>query len=164
VRSAPVRTRVAVPADAPTMARTMSLGLETYRAFAPAGWSPPSGEEAAIRRLLQRPGAWGLLAELAGEPAGHVAMLPADAGPTVYVWQLFVRPAWWGTGLAAELHEAFVARARDAGYREARLRTPAPHARARRFYARRGWRTDGPPDERWGFGIPLVTYRRTIVP
>jgi GNAT superfamily N-acetyltransferase len=158
-----VTTRVAVPADAPEMARTLWLGFQTYRAFAPAGWSPTwSAEEAAagIRDRLRGRGAWALLAGVAGEPAGHVALLPEpDRHDTVDLWQLFVRPAWFGTGLAPALHDAFVARAREAGYRRGRLRTPAPHARARRFYERRGWRTDGPPDDLWHFGVPLVTYR-----
>ena len=64
-------------------------------------------------------------------------------GGGVYLWHLFTRPAWWGTGLAAGLHDAFLAEARARGYRTARLHTPAGHARARRFYERRGWRVSG---------------------
>jgi GNAT superfamily N-acetyltransferase len=168
VPPATVITRVAVPADAPEMVRTVSLGFQTYRAFAPGGWTPPvspDGEIVRIRERLSSPGAWALLASAAGEPAGHVALTPDGGSREVaYLEQLFVRPRWWGTGLAATLHEAFLARARADGFRRARLRTPAPHARARRFYERRGWRTDGPADELWDFGIPLVTYRRSIAP
>ncbi|MEA2248049.1 MAG: Acetyltransferase domain [Solirubrobacteraceae bacterium] len=88
-----------------------------------------------------------------------MALLPAgDRRDTACLWQLFVRPAWWGTGVAGALHEAF-ATARVAGYRRARLVTPAQHARARRFYGRRGWRMDGPPDDLIGFGMPLTAYR-----
>jgi GNAT superfamily N-acetyltransferase len=154
---------VAVPADAGAMARTMHLGFATYRSFAPAGWAltwSVDDEAGWVRERLRSPGAWGLLAEVAGEPAGHVALLPeADRRDTAYLWQLFVRPAWWGSGVAGRLHEAFAAQARGAGYRRARLRTPAAHARARRFYERRGWRTDGPPDDLLGFGMPLANYR-----
>jgi GNAT superfamily N-acetyltransferase len=150
------------------MARTLLLGFATYRAFAPADWSPPAPferEVAGIADRMRAPGAWALLVEHAGEPVGHVALLPDELrGDAAYLWQLFVRPGWWGTGLAGELHEAFVARAAELGYRRARLRTPAPHARARRFYERRRWRTDGPPDELWDFGVPLVTYVRAILP
>jgi GNAT superfamily N-acetyltransferase len=146
----------------------MHLGFATYRAFAPAGWSPPAPFErqvAAIAERMRAPGVWALLAERAGEPMAHVAMAPGDGpGPTAYLWQLFVRPAFWGTGVAGLLHESFLARAAQAGYRRARLATPAPHTRARRFYERRGWRTDGPPDDLWHFGIPLVAYVRPLLP
>ena len=151
---------MALPADAPTMARTLRLGFETYRAFAPAGWSPPPLETVGIRERLRLPRTRALLAELGGEPAGHVALAPDPIrADTVYLWQLFVRPAWWGTGLASELYTAFTAEASARGYRRGRLMTPAPHARARRFYELRGWRPDGPPGDPVGFGIPLLTYR-----
>lgn len=160
-----VTTRPARPSDAETMARTLHIGFDTYRAFAPRGWSlPPFPNELEFSReqLRSRHG-WGLMAEIAGEPAGHVAMYPDErCGGTVYLWQLFVRPQWWGTGLANALHEAFVAEARARGYRYARLTTAAQHARARRFYARHGWRPEGPPDELWNFGMPLVHLRRRL--
>ncbi|MEY2534933.1 MAG: hypothetical protein QOF29_2843 [bacterium] len=149
------------------MARTLHLGFSTYRAFAPAGWSPPPYDRDVIvtTERMRAPGAWALLAERAGEPAGHVALLPdAALGDAAYLWHLFVRPRWWGSGIADALHAAFLARATELGYRRARLRTPAPHTRARRFYERRGWRTDGPPDDLWGFGIPLVTYQLDGLP
>jgi GNAT superfamily N-acetyltransferase len=140
VRPPRLTTRVAVPADADAMARTMWLGFATYRSFAPAGWSLSWTAE--------------------DEAAGHVALLPdSDRRDTAHLWQLFVRPAWWGTGVADVLHDRFVAHAREAGCRRARLVTPAAHARARRFYERRGWRTDGPPGDLIGFGMPLVSYR-----
>jgi GNAT superfamily N-acetyltransferase len=56
-----------------------------------------------------------------------------------HLWQLFVLPDWWGTGVAALLHDAAIDEMRSQGYREARLLTPTGHARARRFYERRGW-------------------------
>jgi GNAT superfamily N-acetyltransferase len=142
------------------MARTMHLGVETYRAFAPADWTgqPPPGLEARLAELLRSRFTWGLLAHIAGEPAGHVLMFPDwQPGGAVYLSHLFVRPAWWGTGLAADLHEAFLAEARARGYRDARLHTPAGNARARRFYARRGWRVSAPP-EPW-LGLPVVEHR-----
>jgi GNAT superfamily N-acetyltransferase len=159
-----VRLRRAAPADAPTMARTMVLGFDTYRAFAPIGWRPPGDETASIRDRLAAPGAWALLAELAGEPAGHVALVPqrGDESRTAYLWQLFVRPAFWGSGLAGALHEAFEQRARELGYAQGQLRTPAAHARARRFYLRRGWQVDGPAVDAPEIGLALVTMRRSL--
>jgi GNAT superfamily N-acetyltransferase len=157
-----VSTRLARPADAETMSRSLHLGFATYRAFGPPAWEPPPfpNELEYARDKLRSRHTWALMADVAGEPAGHVSMHPdATRDDTVYLWQLFVRPQWWGTGLAAMLHDAFVAEARARGYRHGTLHTPAPHARARRFYERHGWRPDGPPHELWNFGIPTVRYR-----
>jgi GNAT superfamily N-acetyltransferase len=160
VRSLPVTTRRARPSDAGTIARTVLLGAQTYVAFAPGEWMPvppPNDVEMTTETLAKRD-TWALLAEIAGEPAAHVSLFPYwQPGGAVYLWQLFVRPAWWGTGLAAGLHDEFLAEARRRGYREARLHTPAGHARARRFYERRGWRTTGSIVS-WR-GLPVAEYR-----
>jgi hypothetical protein len=42
----------------------------------------------------------------------------------------------------------------------ARLHTPAGHARARRFYERRGWRVSAPP-ETW-LDLAVIEYRRPV--
>ncbi len=160
----PLRLRVAVPADAPTIARTMAVGFDTYRAFGPIGWQPPGDMTALVGMRLASPGAWALLAEIAGEPAGHVGLLPdhGDEGRTAYLWQLFVRPPWWGAGLADRLHAAFVERAQAGGWERARLITPAGHDRARRFYERRGWLVDGSPAPDPQLGLALVVLRRDL--
>jgi GNAT superfamily N-acetyltransferase len=161
-----VTTRRAWPADAEMLLRTSRLGVETWRAFAPRGWSPrPVAEHVAfVRDLLGRPGAWAVLASVAGEPAGHAAMIPSgwDEPRSAILWGLFVRPAWWGTGLAASLHDAFVEHARTAGYPYAWLSTPAAHARARRFYERRGWRADTLLED--NRGLPMAIYGRPLLP
>ena len=160
MRPPAVTTRVARPSDAETIARTMHLGIETYTSFAPAGWTPrrpPHLVENLAEHLRSRH-TWGLLADVAGEPAGHTLMFPDwQPGDGAYLSHLFTRPAWWGTGLAARLHDAFLAEVRDRGYRTARLHTPAGHARARRFYERRGWRVSAPP-ETW-LDLPVIEYR-----
>lgn len=149
------------------MARTAALGFATYRAFAPAGWHLPDPETAELPGLRERLAdrrTRCLFAEAHGEPAGHVAWFPDAQRPGAYLWQLFVRPRWFGTGLAAGLHDAFVERAAAEGWRRARLVTPAAHARARRFYARRGWRSDLFLPEDRGFGMPLVVLVRDRLP
>ena len=60
-----------------------------------------------------------------------------------HFWQLFVRRDLWGGGLAGELHDMALAEIHARGYARARLFTPAGQARARRFYAKRGWRASG---------------------
>jgi GNAT superfamily N-acetyltransferase len=69
-----------------------------------------------------------------------------------------VLPAWWGRGVAPQLYASAVAEMRARRYRAARLFTPAAHARARRFYERRGWIAGG---EEWNdhLRLTLVEYR-----
>jgi GNAT superfamily N-acetyltransferase len=158
-----VTLRPGGPADAAVMVDTVLEGFETYRGFAPPGWTPPA-REVELARVEQRlPHAWVLLAARADEPAGHVALQPDASEPGgAYLWHLFVRRAWWGTGLAPELHRRFLAAGRAAGHERARALTPAGQARARRFYAREGWRVDGEPSFEPAIGLDLVVLRRPL--
>jgi GNAT superfamily N-acetyltransferase len=163
--------RPASPRDAVQIATVLGEGFEGYRAFAPPGWEPPDlGEELErIRRRLADPEVWCLLAERDAEPAGHVAVMPAwlhehashEPG-LAHFWQLFVRPPWWGSGLATALHAEAVGEAGARGFTAMRLFTPADQARARRFYEREGWAAAGEPSDELDFGLPLVEYRRAI--
>jgi GNAT superfamily N-acetyltransferase len=152
----------ATAADAPEMAETVGIGFDTYRAFAPPGWEPPpvAVEVAAIRSHMLGHDAWALLARDVDAPAGHVALLADPAPGTVYLWQLFIRPQHWGTGLADQLHEGFLQASRTRGYRRARLRTPFDQGRSRRFYERSGWRTDGVAGFEDKLGLDLLVYTR----
>jgi GNAT superfamily N-acetyltransferase len=158
--------RRAWPADADTIARTSLLGQETWRAFAPDSWTPRAMEEGAalVRELLSQPSAWALMAFVDGEPAGHCTMVAGDWDEprSAVLWALFVRPRWFGTGLADRLHEAFVAEATARDYPWAWLSTPAAHARARRFYERRGWRADTLLET--GRGLAWAIYGRSLLP
>ena len=154
--------REATIADAETMARTVGICFDGYRAFAPLGWEPPplALEIARIRERFERDSAWAQLAFDGDEPAGQVGFTPDKDPATAYLWQLFVRPAQWGTGLADRLHAVFLAEARARGYERGRLLTPAAQARARRFYERNGWRTDGVATFEPALGLDLVVYTR----
>lgn len=55
------------------------------------------------------------------------------------VEQLFVSPAWRGTGVAADLLAVAEARIAAAGHGEAWLAVVVGNARARRFYEKQGW-------------------------
>jgi GNAT superfamily N-acetyltransferase len=136
--------REATTSDAPVMAETVGIGFDGYRAFAPAGWEPPpfSVEVTNIRSRLATEEAWALLAHDGDEPAGQVALLPDPAPATAYLWQLFVRPAHWGSGVAHRLHEAFLEEAQARGYEHApahpgRAGAGAPLLRAQRVGDRR---------------------------
>jgi GNAT superfamily N-acetyltransferase len=154
--------RAATLSDVAELAATVIEGFESYREWAPAGWDPPAPalQLSGIRDRLPVDGCVCLLAEAAGAHAGHVAYIPAreEAG-TAHIWMLFVRRAWWGTGLATELLDRAVAEATREGYAGMRLHTPAEHARARAFYEREGWIARDPPFYEPMLGLALVTYR-----
>ena len=163
--------RLATPADAARLAANVTEGFESYRSFAPPGWQPPSadGELGLMDEALGRPDVWCMLAEVGGELAGHVAIRPAETAPRgsrepglAHFWQLFVKPAWHGTGLALELHDEAVREAGARGFQTMRLYAAAGQARARRFYEREGWVASGPPTELSGFRMPVVEYRLAI--
>ena len=73
-----------------------------------------------------------------------------------------MRPAWWGSSLATELHGRILREAAERGYRAMRLYTPVAQARALRFYKREGWTPAGGPVDAPEFGTPLAELRRAI--
>jgi GNAT superfamily N-acetyltransferase len=163
--------RLATSADAARLAANVSEGFESYRSFAPRGWRPPSaaGELALMDDALGRDDVWCMLAEADGVLAGHVAIRPAESAPRgsrepglAHFWQLFVKPAWHGSGLALQLHDEAVREAGERGFEAMRLYAAAGQARARRFYEREGWVAQGEPAELPGFRMPVVEYRRPI--
>ena len=118
---------------------------------------------------LGRSDVWCLLALDDQEVIGHVALSlfsmedpePPPAG-TINLWQLFVRPAWQGRGIATVLIEAAASEARRRGFTRMRLWTPQGQRRARRFYEREGWTQTGDVHEDSPFGLPTVEYTRTL--
>jgi GNAT superfamily N-acetyltransferase len=163
--------RRAAADDARSMGAVAAEGFETYRDFAPAGWSPPSteGEIARLRELLGDDDVWYLVAEVDGDLLGHVGFMPAarshrpSADPSLaHFRQLFVRPTHWGTGLATRLHAAALDEAVARRFAAMRLFTPAGQARARRFYEREGWTLAGEPEHDGHIGFDIAEYRRTL--
>jgi GNAT superfamily N-acetyltransferase len=165
--------RIAVPDDAPALAGTTRLGFESYREWAPRGWEPPphSLELHAIRARLRQATTWCAMAlEPAGEPAGHVGFTHAVERDRpharirgrAHLWMLFVRPRWWGTGLAGRLHALGLKEAARQGYETIRLYTPQGAARARAFYEREGWELTGGAFAEPLLGLDLVEYRRDL--
>jgi GNAT superfamily N-acetyltransferase len=159
--------------DALALARTTRLGFESYRAWTHPGWRPPDHrlEVRGIRERLRRPDTWCLIAiEPSGEPAGHVSFLAASDREAphaaipgrAHLWMLFLRPPWWGSGLATHLHGLATAEAARQGYRTMQLYTPAGQARARAFYEREGWTLDGPTFGEPLLDLELVRYRRDL--
>jgi GNAT superfamily N-acetyltransferase len=164
--------RPATPADAEGLTETVVEGFASYRSFAPEGWAPPDrielglGIAVALRQGHQR--TW-VAVDADGHVTGQVAYvpaaqsrMPADDPDLAHINQVFVRRAWWGTGLARTLLQVAVDDARAAGYTGMRLYTPEGQARARAFYEREGWTLTGPPLEGEPIGLTLVEYRRGL--
>ncbi len=175
-----LETRRASLADLDALLAHVQAGFDSYVDFAPAGWHPPSvpSDRDLTIELLSDSDTWALLALVKQRPVGHVAFLPGrqleaddrrrwNEHPKIpglaHLWQLFVLPQWWGRSVAAPLHDAAVTEMAARGFDRARLYTPTLHARARRFYERRGWT---PREEQWNRKLQLVVteYRRSITP
>jgi GNAT superfamily N-acetyltransferase len=165
--------RVAVPDDASALAGTTRLGFESYRSWAPEGWEPPPPalELRSIRERLRQNSTWCAMAlDEEGEPAGHVGITHAAERDRPHVripgrahlWMLFVRPPWWGSGLATRLHRLALEQAAREGYTTIRLYTPHGAARARAFYEREGWAAAGSAFQEPLLGLDLVEYRRVL--
>lgn len=158
--------------DAETIYETVHLGFISFRAWAGPDYDPPlqAMELARIREGLGRASTWALLALEDGGPAGHVALTQArereeprpDIPGLAHLWMLFVREPWWGSGLARRLNALAVEQAAERGYDAMRLHTPAHNLRARAFYEREGWRTDGVAIPEPLLGLDLVEYRRDL--
>ena len=167
-----IATRLATPSDAGAVAATITEGFETYRAWAPAEWTPPvvgEGDPNRFARALARPDVSFLVAMSDGAVIGHVALSLStreDPGPpppgAVFIWELFVRPAWHGQGVATMLMHAGVTEAVKRGFSLMRLWTPEGAGRARRFYEREGWTLTGQGHCRSDFGLATVEYGRRI--
>jgi GNAT superfamily N-acetyltransferase len=103
-----------------------------------------------------------LVAEVDGGLEGFAAAGPGrdnDLGDDIdlELYALYVRAAWWGTGLGYLLFEASV------GDRAAYLWVLAENPRAIRFYERQGFRFDGSREER-DMGVQARMVRAGVTP
>ena len=102
-----------------------------------------------------------MIAEEDGLVAGHVGFFPQPGVQDgAHLWQLFLRPPWWGSGVAGDLLRQAVAAALDQGYRRMRLITPRDQVRARAFYEREGFSHTGWEALEQPLGLVLVEYAR----
>ena len=171
-----IETRLASVQDAAALLAHVQAGFDSYVEFAPRGWRAPSvgRDRERTAELLSDPGTWALLALVEGRAVGHVAFFAArdhepdddrhwaerpKSATLAHLWQLFVLPAWWGRGIAPVLHDLAASEMRCQGYEQARLFTPSAHARARRFYERRGWAAK---DEHWNHELRLTLTEYTL--
>ena len=167
-----IELRRAGLADQAAIYELVLAGIDSYREWAP-NWSPvpPSPEQRERLRGLYGDDerAWALMALAGGEPVGVVSLSVTTGAEarvpdpeTVYLWQMFVRPDWQGSGLAGALMDRVFEEARRRGYTRMVLWAAAGAAQARRFYEREGWSPTGEEDPNSQFGLPLVQYERAL--
>jgi GNAT superfamily N-acetyltransferase len=87
-----------------------------------------------------------------------------DGRVTGEVFAIYADPGAWGTGAGRALMAGAVAELSRLRYADAVLWVLDANDRARRFYARAGWKQDGAikTDGSRGFDITEVRYRRTL--
>jgi ribosomal protein S18 acetylase RimI-like enzyme len=168
-----VQTRAAGRNDAPSLAQ---LHVDTWRA-AYRGLVPDellnnmsvAARERRWTAILAEGGtAW--VAQAATAIIGFAAYgrsRDADAAPFVgEVIALYVHPDAWGSGVGRSLNDAALSSLAADGCREATLWVLRDNSRARRFYERQGWLTDGAEqtDDREGVRLVEVRYRVKLSP
>src|SRR6266567_1815313 len=99
--------------DVRELAALVAEAFLAYRAFAPAGWKPPSAgsQVEGLSRWVDDLDSWGELAEDADSIIGHATLIPASRHsfrPTLelevaHLGHLFLKPAYWGSGVATKL-------------------------------------------------------------
>ncbi len=158
------------PADIEQVAALVADSFVGYRAFAPADWQPPpvSEQVPGLQRWIADPSFWGELASQDQALVAHATFIPAmrhsfhpAPDPTLaHLGHLFVKPAYWGSGVAAQLmtHARTAACAR--GFAAMRLFVPVGQERARRFYTREGFIAVGEPFD--FAGLAALEYRRPL--
>jgi GNAT superfamily N-acetyltransferase len=159
--------------DIRELAAVVADAFVGYRAFAPADWVPPPASEQVLglQRWIDDPDFWGELADGGQELIGHATVIPAArhsfrAVPDpdlAHLGHLFIRPRYWGSGVAAQLLARAMAAAAARGFGHMRLFVPAGQARARAFYTREGFSAVGEPFDP-GLGLLVLEYRRSLEP
>ena len=168
--AARVRIREGTPADARACAEVHVEGWRwAYRGLLPDDYLDRLSVEDRERMWRQgfaEPGervAW--VAERGGRVVGFCVTGPsedADADrATAEVYAIYLLPEVEGTGVGRRLFEHAVEDLRRRGFRRATLWVLEANERARRFYERAGWRTDGAVNEERfdGANLPTVRYR-----
>ncbi len=116
----------------------------------------------------QQSGRGVIVVERGGSLVGFVAFGPAGGEASDLkvgeVYSIYLDSAHWGRGYGRSLFQAATEALRRAGFNEAVLWVLETNERARRFYERAGWKTDGQTksEERGPIVLNDVRYRFTL--
>jgi GNAT superfamily N-acetyltransferase len=165
-RFASVVIRSGTPEDAEAVAR---VHLETWRAayghvFPAEQLADMSSERVAQRAALHRrfpP----IVADADGCIVGFVSVGPSrDEDAEGELLAIYVHPDQWGTGVGRALIEAGEQELGARGHSDVVLWVLEDNPRARAFYERAGWTTDGTrrPIEVFDVEVPEVRYRKRL--
>jgi ribosomal protein S18 acetylase RimI-like enzyme len=133
---------IALPADLAAVRglfQEYASSLETDLGFQDFG-----AELESLPGAYQPPAGGLLVADVAGELLGCVALRPLEPPAIGEIKRLYVRPAGRGQGLGLALATAIVERARAAGYQRVRLDTLPSMAAAQALYQGLGFRDIAP--------------------
>jgi ribosomal protein S18 acetylase RimI-like enzyme len=114
--------------------------------------------------MLDRGDSVHFVGEVNGVVAGFVSVGPArepDRLLSGELYAIYVREAQWGSGLAVELILAGEQALRELGYSHATLWVLRDNPRARAFYEKQGWRSDG-SEKDFVPGVIEVRYERDL--
>ena len=125
-------------------------------------------QEARVRKHLETPDAFLLLAEDEGRAVGTAVGMHAreddGAGPAIpgflHVAMVYVVPDRWGEGIGRALTDELLAVARRRGYVRAQLWTHAHNDHAQRLYEGKGFVQSG--REQVVDGLRIVHYTRNL--
>jgi ribosomal protein S18 acetylase RimI-like enzyme len=125
----------------------------------------PVDETRWRQRLDDPPAGWStFVAEANGAVVGFAAVGPSrDERGIGELYAIYVEPDAWARGAGRELIVCAEGRLREQ-YSEATLWVLEDNPRARSFYERAGWTTDGArkAEERLGVRAPEVRYRKRL--
>ncbi|MFF4501149.1 GNAT family N-acetyltransferase [Streptomyces sp. NPDC001401] len=161
-------------ADCDRVAEIRVGGWQTaYRGIIPQSYLDAmsvteDAERRRMRFLQGNPGVVNLIAELDGEIAGWACHGPYRDGEVTTgdaeLYAIYVDPKRYGAGIGPALIQESIRLCATVGHDRMLLWVLEENARARRFYERSGFRTDGTeePFEVDGVAVPEVRYVRDL--
>ncbi len=151
--------RRATDADAPGILGCLRAAFEDYRdSYTPEAFLDTVCTTETIGQRLAKMDVFVAISD-SGQIVGTIACSVVDTGEG-HIRGMAVRPAWQGTGVAAELLRSVESELRGRKCVRISLDTTEPLGRAMRFYEKNGFHRTGKVAD--FFGMPLFGYLKTL--